>query len=77
VNRTIRAAGVPAEAVTDNRLASIGNAGAAQPGILLADVLDRAGPGENILLVVLADGATALTLRTTEALASHRQPFLA
>ncbi len=73
VNRTVRAAGVPAEAVADSRAASIGNAGTAQPGILLADVLDRAGPEETVLLVVLADGAFALALRTTEALASHRQ----
>jgi 3-hydroxy-3-methylglutaryl CoA synthase len=74
VSRTVRAAGVPAEAIADNHAASIGNAGAAQAGILLADVLDRAGPGETVLLVVLADGATALALRTTEALAAHRQP---
>jgi hydroxymethylglutaryl-CoA synthase len=74
VSRTVRAAGVPAEAVVDNRLASIGNAGTAQPGILLADVLDRAGPDETVLLMVLADGVTALALRTTEALASRRQP---
>jgi 3-hydroxy-3-methylglutaryl CoA synthase/uncharacterized OB-fold protein len=72
-SRTVRAAGVPAGAVADNLTASIGNAGTAQPGILLADVLDRAGAGETVLLVVLADGATALALRTTEALARHRQ----
>ena len=72
VSHTVRAAGVRAEAVADYA-ARIGNAGTAQPGILLADVLDRAGPGETILLVVLADGAFALALRTTEALASHRQ----
>jgi hydroxymethylglutaryl-CoA synthase len=73
VNRTVRAAGLPVEAVLSRHRASIGNAGTAQPGILLADVLDRAAPDEVILLVVLADGATALVLRTTEALASHRQ----
>jgi hydroxymethylglutaryl-CoA synthase len=73
VGWVVRAAGVPAEAAGDNLTASIGNAGTAQPGILLADVLDRAGPGETVLLVVLADGATALVLRTTEALPSHRQ----
>ena len=72
--RTVRAAGVRPEAVAGNLTASIGNAGTAQPGILLADVLDRAGPDETVLLVVLADGATALVLRTTEALAAHRQP---
>jgi hydroxymethylglutaryl-CoA synthase len=74
VSRSVRAAGVPAEAVVDNRIASIGNAGTAQPGILLADVLDRAGPDETVLLMVLADGVTALALHTTKALASHRQP---
>jgi uncharacterized OB-fold protein len=74
VSRTVRAAGVPAEAVVGNHAGSIGNAGTAQPGILLADVLDRAGPGETVLLVVLADGASALALRTTPALAGHRQP---
>ncbi len=73
VSRTVRAAGMPAEAVADNRAGRIGNAGTAQPGILLADVLDRAGPGETVLLVVLADGAFALALRTTQALASHRR----
>ncbi|MFI5081316.1 MAG: OB-fold domain-containing protein [Streptosporangiales bacterium] len=74
VSRTIRVVGGPAEAVADNLVASIGNAGTAQPGILLADVLDRAGPDETVLLVVLADGATAFALRTTAALTSHRQP---
>ena len=74
VNHTIRAAGVPAEAIADSHAAGIGNAGTAQPGIMLADVLDRAGAGQTVLLVVLADGATALALRTTQALASHRQP---
>jgi hydroxymethylglutaryl-CoA synthase len=70
--RAAQAAGIRPEAISDNRTTSIGNAGTAQPGILLADVLDRAGPDESILLVVLADGATALVLRTTAALASHR-----
>ena len=77
VSRTVRAAGVPAEAVADNHVyfsGRIGNAGTAQPGILLADVLDRAGPDETVLLVVLADGAFALVLRTTQALAARRQP---
>jgi uncharacterized OB-fold protein len=74
VRRTVRAAGVRAEAIVDDLTGRIGNAGAAQPGILLADVLDRAGPDETVLLVMLADGVTALVLRTTEALTRHRQP---
>lgn len=43
-----------------------GFAGAADPGLKLASALDRAGPGETILLLLAADGADALVLRTTE-----------
>ncbi|WP_109003844.1 OB-fold domain-containing protein [Streptomyces rishiriensis] len=67
-----RAAGARPEAVTPDLAAVIGNAGAAQPGLLVADVLDRAAPGEIIALVVLGDGAGVLLLRTTEALPAHR-----
>jgi len=67
-------AGVRQEALTDDLTSSIGNGGAAQLGILLADVLDRAKPGELIAAVLLADGATAFVLRATDALESHRQP---
>lgn len=72
VKRVIGASGVPAEAVTDGLAGTVGNAGTAQPGILLAHVLDQAAPDQNVLLVVLADGATALVLRTTAALAAGR-----
>ncbi len=66
-------AGVRAEAVADDLTVSIGNAGTAQPGLLLADLLDRAEPDQTIALTVLADGATVLLFRTTGALGSHRQ----
>jgi len=58
--------------VADDLATSIGNPGAAQAGILLANVLDTAQPGQTIAVVTLADGATALALRTTEAIAKHR-----
>ena len=58
--------------VADDLTGSVGNAGTAQAGILLADALDRAEPGQTIAVVVLADGATAFLLRTTNALADHR-----
>jgi 3-hydroxy-3-methylglutaryl CoA synthase/uncharacterized OB-fold protein len=51
---------------------AIGNAGAAQPGLALADLLDAASAGETLLLISLADGADALILRATEALATRR-----
>lgn len=69
-----RTAGVRPGAVTADLAGMIGNAGTAQPGLLLADVLDRARPGELIALVVLGDGAGVLLLRTTDALPAHRSP---
>jgi hydroxymethylglutaryl-CoA synthase len=50
----------------------VGQAGAAQPGLALADLLDAAGPGETLLLISLADGADALVLRATDAIAERR-----
>jgi hydroxymethylglutaryl-CoA synthase len=67
-----RTAGVRPEAVAPDHAAAIGNAGTAQPGLLLADVLDRAAPGETIALLVIGDGASVLLLRATEALPEHR-----
>lgn len=67
-------AGVPRERVVDTRSAAIGNPGVAQPGLVLADVLDRATAGEFVALVVVGDGAVAMLFRVTDALAAHRQP---
>jgi hydroxymethylglutaryl-CoA synthase len=50
----------------------VGYAGAADLGVALADVLDRARPGETILAVSAADGCDALVLRTTDALPERR-----
>jgi hydroxymethylglutaryl-CoA synthase len=72
LKRAIRSSGVRAEAVADGLVARVGNTGTAQAGVVLADVLDRAGADEYVLVLVLADGVTALLLRTTTALAGHR-----
>lgn len=64
--------GAPAEAAVDDLSGVLGNPGAAQAGVLLADVLDRAEPGRVIAVLVLADGADCLVLRTTEHLAQRR-----
>jgi 3-hydroxy-3-methylglutaryl CoA synthase/uncharacterized OB-fold protein len=50
----------------------IGYAGAADIGIRLAAVLDRASGGESILVVSAVDGCDAMLLRTTPAL-EHRR----
>ena len=52
--------------------ATVGNAGAAQAGLALAALLDAARPGETLLLISLADGADALVLRATDAIAGGR-----
>ncbi len=47
----------------------MGNLGAAQAAVALCDVLERAQSGQVIAVLSLADGADALVLRTTDALA--------
>jgi hydroxymethylglutaryl-CoA synthase len=51
----------------------IGYCGAAHAGLLLADALDRAEPGQTVLVIVASDGCDAIVLRTTKALAARRQ----
>ena len=69
----IASAGVRKEAVADDLTATVGNPGTAQAGLLLADVLDRAAPGQLIAVLLIADGATLLLFRTTEALRNYRR----
>jgi 3-hydroxy-3-methylglutaryl CoA synthase len=71
VRRFATTSGVRPEALADDLSAAIGNAGTAQAGIVLADVLDRATPGQTVVVMVLSDGASALVLRTTDAIAAH------
>jgi hydroxymethylglutaryl-CoA synthase len=70
--RAVKAAtgalGVPPEAIAPDLSGAVGNLGAAQAGLALADVLERARPGQVIVVLSLADGADALVLRTTDAL---------
>lgn len=51
----------------------IGHAGAADAGVGLADALDRAEPGETILVFLVADGCDAVLLRATDRLPRARQ----
>jgi hydroxymethylglutaryl-CoA synthase len=60
--------GVAADRVAPDHTAQVGNLGAAQGGLALADVLERATPGQVVAMVAVADGADAVILRTTEAL---------
>ena len=62
---------VGAVKVVDDLTATIGCTGAAQPGLVLANALENAEPGQTIALVVLADGADVMILRTTPAIAKY------
>jgi 3-hydroxy-3-methylglutaryl CoA synthase/uncharacterized OB-fold protein len=70
--RVASGAGARKEAIADDLASTVGNTGAAHAGLVLADALDRAAPGEVIVLVSLADGADVTVWRTTPALATHR-----
>jgi len=72
VNAAKKSVGFRAGAVVDDLTATIGNTGAAHGLLLLADVLDRAEPGQTIALVQLADGVDVWLLRTTDAIADRR-----
>ena len=64
--------GVKSEALADDLASTVGNAGAAQPGLGIARLLEDAAPGQVVALVVLADGADVLLFRTTDAISSYR-----
>ncbi len=65
-----RALGVRDGAVADGLSATVGQAGTAQAGLLLASMLETAEPGQVLAVVSLADGADVLCFRTTDALSS-------
>jgi len=60
--------GVREGVLAPDLLGSVGNLGAAHAGVALCDVLERAQPGQVIVVLSLADGADAFVLRTMPAL---------
>ncbi len=66
--------GVAKEAPVDDLTSVVGQAGTAQPGLVLASALESTGEPDQVIVVIhLADGADAVVLRTTAALA-HWNP---
>lgn len=68
VRRVAASAGVRREALADDLTGVVGNTGTAHAGLLLADALDRARPGDLVAVLSLADGADATVWRATDAL---------
>lgn len=69
----VSAAGVRKDAVVDAMETVLGNTGTAHVGLMLADVLDRAKPDQVIAVILLADGANVMLLRTTDAIARYQR----
>ncbi len=59
------------ERVADPLALTVGSTGAAHAGLMLANVLSAAKPGDRILVVAAADGADAVLLRATDAIATY------
>lgn len=66
------AKGTRPEVLSDDLQAVVGNTGTAHWALVLANVLDRATPGQLVAVVSLADGVDVWLLRTTDALAAYR-----
>ncbi len=60
---------VDADRLVDDLSTTVGQAGSAHAGLLLASILEQSEPGQLVALVALADGADVLVFRTTPALA--------
>jgi hydroxymethylglutaryl-CoA synthase len=58
----------------DSLALTVGQTGAAHAGLMLANVLAAAKAGDLILVALAADGADAIVLRATDAIAARRQP---
>ena len=63
-------AGIRAEAVADSLSGVMGDAGTAQPLIMLVHALERAKPGETIVVVGFGQGSDAILFQVTDAIAT-------
>jgi len=64
-------AGLRPEQIVDARLDTVGHAGVAQVGLMLATALEKAKPGDLIAVISASDGVDAMLLRATDAIASY------
>jgi 3-hydroxy-3-methylglutaryl CoA synthase len=67
-----KACGIRAEAAVDAMLDSIGDTGVPHGLLVLAHVLERARPGQVIVVAQFGSGAQALVFRATDAIASFK-----
>ena len=70
-----KALGIAPQSVHDNLQGSCGEAGAAHPLVMLCHTLERASPGEIIVVAGFGQGCDALVLRATGSIAAARPPL--
>jgi len=71
VKAAAKAAGVDGTKVADDLFDVVGNTGTPHAGLVLASVLDKAEPGQTIMVIHLADGVDVGFYRTTDAIAGY------
>ena len=67
-----RKAGLGTEQLADDLAGSVGRAGAAHAGLLLANLLDSASPGDRLAVLSAAEGAEAVVLEVREGISAAR-----
>ena len=67
-----RSCGIRSDAVVDNLAAGIGDTGTAHALLMLAHTLERASPGQVVVVSQFGSGAQALVFRVTAAVAAFR-----
>ncbi len=72
VDDVVRALKIEPSKLADSLALTVGQTGAAHAGLMLAQVLPGAKPGDLILVACAADGADALLLRVTPAIARYK-----
>lgn len=66
--------GLNPERFIDGMQGAVGHTGAAHAGLMLAEALDQAKPGERILVLSVSDGVDAAIVRATDAILDYENP---
>jgi len=72
VRSAARYVGVAPDRYADTMADTVGNTGAAHAGLMLTGALEKASPGQTILVINAADGCDAAVFRTTDAIAGYQ-----